>query len=488
MDKATVAKLANQIATRANSPNFSASFGALPNPDPVLKAMGKDISVYRDLRSDAQIGGNIRRRKGAVKSLEWSIEIDSEKSNSQTALTNNIKDIFASLPINKIISEILDATLYGYQPLEVQWAKVGNLIIPTEIVGKPPEWFSFDFENRLRLKSKTDTNGELLPERKFLLARQEPSFDNPYGVPDLAMCFWPTTFKKGGLKFWVTFAEKYGSPWVIGKLPRTNLKEDYDELSEQLVAMIQDAVAVLPDDSSVEIKGAVDKASSAEVYERLLMFCRSEVNYALLGQNQTSEATSNKASATAGLEVTKDIRNSDKALVEEVFNTLIRWIVEINFNADGQLPQFNMWEQEEVDKIMAERDEKLTQAGAKFTNSYFKRAYGLQEGDLSEPENIDKTAKKTAEFAEKDSQNPINNLPVGLLAVDKAINELPSARLDSEIDGLISPIVSAINTADSWEAMEAQLVAGVENQSSDKLAKGLENASFASAMLGKNSE
>lgn len=34
------------------------------------------------------------------------------------------------------------------------------------------------------------------------------------------MCFWPVAFKKGGMKFWLRFAEKFGSPWVIGKHPR----------------------------------------------------------------------------------------------------------------------------------------------------------------------------------------------------------------------------------------------------------------------------
>ncbi|WP_237172074.1 phage portal protein family protein [Pandoraea norimbergensis] len=63
---------------------------------------------------------------------------------------------------------------------------------------------------------------------------------------------------------------------------------------DRLEDMVQDAVAVIPDDSSVEIKEAANGANNADVYERLLHFCRSEVSIALLGQNQTTEASANR--------------------------------------------------------------------------------------------------------------------------------------------------------------------------------------------------
>ena len=69
-------KLSDQIATRGRSIDFYALGMYLPNPDPVLKALGKDIKVYRELRADAHVGGCIRRRKAAVKALEWGLDRD----------------------------------------------------------------------------------------------------------------------------------------------------------------------------------------------------------------------------------------------------------------------------------------------------------------------------------------------------------------------------------------------------------------------------
>lgn len=128
-----------------------------------------------------------------------------------------------------------DAVLYGYQPCEVMWQRSGTSWHVVDIVGKPADWFQFDTDNRLRFRSRdSGFEGEAIPDYKFLVSRQDATYDNPYGLPDLSMCFWPVIFKKGGMKFWVRFAEKYGSPWVIGKHPRGTPQREIDKLLDSL--------------------------------------------------------------------------------------------------------------------------------------------------------------------------------------------------------------------------------------------------------------
>ena len=259
--------------------------------------------------------------------------------------------------------------------------------MPLQVLAKPVPWFVFDGDGALRFKSREQPlYGELVPARKFLIPAQEASYANPYGFADLSMCFWPTVFKRGGLKFWVTFTEKFGTPWVVAKTPRGTPGPEQDKLLDQLEAMVQDAVAVIPDDASVEIAGASDKGSSAELYERLLMFCRSEVAIALLGQNQSTEASANKASATAGLEVAKDIRDGDARLCEAAVNELLRWVVQANEGDGAAAPKFELFEQMEVDEVQAKRDKLLFDAGLRFTPAYWQRVYDLEDGDIAPPD------------------------------------------------------------------------------------------------------
>jgi phage gp29-like protein len=383
--------LSDHIATRDRSPDFTALGMYLPNPDPILKKMGKDVSVYRDLRGTAPVGGAIRRRKAAVRSREWRL-VDSV--NGQTGARADQKasprtmqiaqDTLAALDLDAILGEMLDAPLFGWVPMEAMWQTVEGTLRPVGLMAKPQEWFLFSPDGQLRFKSRAaPIYGEELQPRKFLVPRQDASYVNPYGFADLSMCFWPTTFMRGGLKFWVTFAEKFGTPWVVGKQPRSAGKKETDELLDQLEAMVQDAVAVVPDDSSVDIKETGSKGDAAGAYLELLMYCRSEVNIALMGQNQTTEASANKASAGAGAEVEKTLSDADAKLCEGAINQLLRWITDLNESDSAPAPRFELYEEEQVSEVQAKRDEAMSRSGVVFSAAYWERAYNLQPGDVA---------------------------------------------------------------------------------------------------------
>lgn len=375
------ALLSAQIATRQRSIDYYGLGTSLPNPDPVLKKQGKDIAVYRELLSDGHLGGCAASRKAGVRSLAWGID----RGKAQSGPARLIEDAFAALDMGRIISEILDAPLFGYQVLEVLWERRGGMVLPKDVAGKPPHWFTFDTQNALRFRTKDHWQGEPLPPRKFLLARHEATYENPYGVPELSRCFWPVTFKRGGLKFWVVFTEKYGMPYLVGRHPRGTDKKENDALLDVLERMVQDAVAVIPDDSSVEILEGAGRGASAQVYEKLIETCKTEVSIALLGQNLTTQVKGGSyAAAESHMAVRQDIIDGDRRLVESVVNELIDWICAFNFGDDSAArPSFGMWEEEDVDARLAERDRVLAGTGVRFTKRYFMRAYGLEEEDFA---------------------------------------------------------------------------------------------------------
>lgn len=163
------------IATRAKAIDFWSFMHYLPNPDPVLKKMGRDISAYREVLSDSHVAGCVRRRKAAIKGLEWRI---TPTGNDKT--DEILNTLFERLPLPQIITEMLDAALFGYQVLEVMWENQNGLWLPAEVIGKPQEWFVFDEQNQLMLRDKENRNGKLVPEKKFLLTTQEANYTNPY--------------------------------------------------------------------------------------------------------------------------------------------------------------------------------------------------------------------------------------------------------------------------------------------------------------------
>lgn len=365
------------IATRANALDYWAFMHYLPNPDPVLKRMGKDISAYREILSDSHIGGCVRRRKAAVKSLEWRLTPTDNKSVDDT-----LNALLDRLPLNNIITQLLDAPLFGYQVMEVMWTYQQGLWLPNDVMGKPQEWFVFDEDNQLMLRTKDSYQGRYLPDRKFLLATHQADYINPYGKADLAMCFWAATFKKGGFKFWLEFVEKYGSPWLVGKHPRQAQIHEIEELLDSMEKMLGTAVVAIPDDSSISMLESASKGGSSQVFDDFLKYCKSEIAIALLGQNQTTEAEANRASAEAGLVVTREIRDDDARIVESAINQLLRFICELNFKVKT-LPLFELYEQESINTEQVERDSKLYAMGVQFKEPYITRTYGFEKGDIA---------------------------------------------------------------------------------------------------------
>lgn len=400
----TPEQLSSQIAVSARF-GLHGFNGWLPNPDPILRKMGRHIDVYRELLRDPLVGGQVRRRKASVARLEWRLDGDDVPQN----VRDTVQAAFENLDIFNLIKDMLNATLFGYQPIEIVWQR-DKLWLPEKIIAKPQEWFGFNEDGEMYFIER-GFNHDALPAYKFLCPKQEAGYDNPYGLGDLGLVFWAVTFKRAGLKFWAEFTQKYGSPWLIGKEPRSNTQSDTDKLLDALETLHGNAVGTIPNDSSVEIHEATGKAASVEAYDKLIRYCRSEINIALLGQDQTTEANTNHASASAGLAVTEDIRDSDSRMVEATFNQLIDWICELNFG-DVPRPRFVLHEAEEYGSTeLSQRDLNLYQLGARFSNDYFKRAYGLRDDDLL-PEN---TVEKSADFAENDVYQTFENTVSGSL-------------------------------------------------------------------------
>lgn len=389
-------ELSTQIATAHRYFGLYGFSQILPNPNIILRRLGKSsLSAYRELLIDPIVAGAVRRRKASVAGLNY--RLDSDLSDKQQII---IDQIFDSLDIYGLIGQILEAVLYGYQPIEVIWQFKNGVWIPVKLIAIPQEWTGFD------------ANGELLlidgiakttpPPFKILCPTNNASFTNPYGTAELSCVYWATVFKRGGLKFWAEFAEKFGSPWIIGHEPRSNTDEDTNKLLDALEDLMGNAVATIPNDSSVEIKEATGKTGSSQVFDDFIRYCRSEINIALLGQDQTTEKDTSHASAMAGLTVTKDIRDNDCRVVESCFNTLLAWICELNFH-NVSPPKFVLYEDEVGDKTLAERDQILTALGVSFTQSYYERAYNLSADEFTlntkpMPTNITPT---TPNFSEK---------------------------------------------------------------------------------------
>jgi phage gp29-like protein len=374
---------------------WSNLFSTLPNPDPVLRRTGKSIEILDEIRRENHVAACAESREAAVLKKKWGID----RLEASPAAAETVEAVFKELPVRQMLRDFSEAWGYGYQISEILWRRQGGLLLPERVCALPRTWFTFGRDGALRLRSSQgDIQGAPVEPYKFLLTQHRASVGNPYGESKFSSCFWPVTFKKGGLKFWAVFLEKFGMPHAVGKAPRGASDKDRKELLQSLTAMVRDACAAIPDDQSIEFLDT-NVSGSTDAYERFAQYHDSEISTAILGHSAGATATPGRLGGDdLAIKVREDIIDNDAAMVADTMNTLIRYIHELNPTLGEKRPEFILYDPKDIDKARAERDSMLLNTGkVRLTKKYFVDNYDFGDEDIEVVE--DAVQPDQAEFA-----------------------------------------------------------------------------------------
>lgn len=350
--------LQQEIATRQSDPNFYGALSYLPNPDTILRKLGRSQEVFDAIIADAHVIGELRSIRSGLIKYEYRLQAGGEDAADIRAL-ELCQQIMNNKPAKGMqwidtFWNMAQGVFRGHQVHEVVWKREGQFIVPDKIIDRPQRRFLFTPDNDLRLKTKhAPVDGIELGDYKWLLTRHMPSHENPYGVALLSSCFWPYTFKHNGFKYFVKFCEKYGIPWAIGKYPQGTSKPDQDALADALANMIEDAVAAIPADGTVEL--LEHKQSDSLVQESLIKMCNSEMSKALTSQTLATEiqGEGSRAAAETHRGREESVNDSDRVIISAAMNELFSWITEINI-AGATPPKFEFYQEEEARKEWVE--------------------------------------------------------------------------------------------------------------------------------------
>lgn len=472
-------QLAKEVATR-NVAEFVTGLDYLPNPDTILKNNGGNIKVYREM-IDAHLDAVKNKRFASITSRAWTI--DGSKGDQKKA--KFVEEYLWNIDLRNVISQMLEAIGFGYAVHEIVWNTVqtdlGTLILPIAIKDRKQEWFKFDSDSKLLLQTNDGSRREM-PERKFLVTRNRPTTANPYGNAVYSRCFWPLAFKKGGLKFWMLFVEKYGMPKAIGKVPPTATEKEQQDFLKMLVGLVRDAVAVIPQTGSVELLEA--GAANANPHKAIVDWADQAMSKAWLGETLTTEQTSSggtQAMATVHNDVRADLALDDAAMIESSINQLIRWIYEINWPNEKEIPWMNIILPEDLQEARLNRDIKLTQLGVKFNAQYITDVYGIDEKYFEMTE----VQPQGGMFAEHDddchcfAEGSVKN------KIEKMIQDLSAEDLQEQIEELARPIIDLAEHCGNYEQFEEELYKILPNLSSKKMDDAVTKCLLLSEMQGR---
>ena len=509
--------LTSEIATRQFAlggwPSF---FGQLPDPDPILRNLGIDQMVYDDLLADSRIGSMVDRRKNQTKSMDWDIDRSDGAGGKEVELCESILRHWEDndVSIKDLISQSLNPIFFGYSVFEIIWGQVNGYWLPVKVEEKPREWFFYDNKNQLRFRSVDSWEGIVIRGEeadpkiaaKFIVLVNDYSYKNPYGKKALSRCWWPATFKRGGFKLFAEFLERFGMPFIYGKLPRSASADQHNELFSQLSNFIQGAVGTGPDDSSVQLIEMKGGSGSSDLYDKFLDRCDNAISEAILTNSLSTsiQRSGARASSETGANTIEgNLGQEDKDFPIALFNKIFKRTIDINIGSKVY-PQFKTFEEEEVNKDLSERDKNLSEIGVAFNKKYFANNYNIAEDEFELKEKpaavppinqalnnkmpVDQVIPKN----ELSSFKRLLNRIIGKIDLSKAspsaaeaiMNAIPAKALQYGIEQTLKPVIDLAQKSNSREELLNSLASLYPGMKTDALEELLMKAILIADMQG----
>lgn len=312
----------------------------MPNPDRILRDTGESMDTYREMLLDGRLRSLLKLRKTSVLNYPWRLTAGEPAAEP---IADRVRDFLDNRNLYHEMLEMLSAIELGYSVTEVVWELREGWWVPAKLKGRKQERFRFSPAGGLVYLSPSGDR-PLEETYKFIVHRHDPPAENPYGDAVLKQCYWPWRFKKAGWRFWMTVAEKFGVPTVLAIFETADEGEAAERatmLAESLAGIQGDAAVGLANVKSVQ---ALEMRGNVGDFRSLIDAANTELSYAITGQSlATGEAEyGTRSQGEVHETVLREFVKSDaRALAHTIQETLIEWMVDLNFGPDAPRPRFS---------------------------------------------------------------------------------------------------------------------------------------------------
>lgn len=342
------------ITSRANDPDFwHWIWQILPNPDPVIQKLGRPREdIYREIFYDSHVMAQLQVIRAGLLSYEWRVKPASNRRIDKKIARFCEDVVFGEIePYSweQFAWQTLEAIFYGFRVHEIVYRWDGQYIVPERIIDVPERLLVFglsELDTEIRIRTQRNSiEGESMPPHKFISTIHMPNRENPYGVAIFSSCYWPYFFKRtAGMRGLAKYCERHGSPWLIGKYPTGMSETEQESLHSALEKMADSGVATMPNENLIEI---IESDVTNLPQSELIKICNAELSKALSCVTLTTELDGQGSFAAAKVQHGReqDVHKTDRGIVCNAFNTLYRYLTELNFGFDVSPPQHEFYEE-----------------------------------------------------------------------------------------------------------------------------------------------
>ncbi len=328
--------------------------------------------IYRDVDLDLHLSGCIGQLQGFIMSKSFKLANDKDDTDDQAL------KYLETAWFKQFVKYVLQARYWGHSLIEL-----GN------VIKRDDGTLSFDGVTLINRKHVVPEYGRVTYNagdswESGIDYRQPPYSDwlVEVGAPDDLGLYLKAAIqtipKKYALAFWDSFAEMFGLPIRVAKTTSRDQKE-IDRLGKMMETMGSKAWAVLPDESSIELKES-SRGDAYNVYDKRVDRANSELSKLVLFVTMTIEDGASLSQSKVHLKVLDNLIYEVADLVRDTVNDqLLPKMVKLGFPLNGL--HFDWDEPIDYTPEQQKAFEEMILNNYEVDGSYFEDKYGLPVGE-----------------------------------------------------------------------------------------------------------
>jgi phage gp29-like protein len=443
--------------------------------------MAAQHRLFEDmLDRDAHLVCEIGKRKGALVTLDWSVEPPANASRAEKKAAAWVEDVLRTAvdDLEDVLLAMMDAPGHGFAPVELEWTLLGGERLP-KFHPRPQDWFRMSRDRRaLRLNDGSADGAEPAPMGWIwhTHGKAKTGYQTRQGL--YRVLLWPFLYKSYSIGDLAEFLETYGLPIIVGKYQQGATAEEKASLMRAVTALGHDARAIMPQEMALEIQKVTGAGESA-AHLAMVDWAERSQSKAILGQVLSAEAkATGMGSGVADLqgEVRRDILRSDaRQIAGTLTRDLVYPLIALNLpGIDGlrRCPRF-IFDDGEADDLALYADAlpKLAQGGARIPVAWVHEKLRIPEAADGEAVFAAAPAPATPSLpaltpgpSPASGRGEENPLPPGEGRVRAALRAEPPVKVEDTADKMTPALAAAAQpSVEAWVSQIEAMLAGADS-------------------------
>jgi phage gp29-like protein len=373
-----------------SSSPFTGSGNTIVRPNDELlisKGGNRSLSVYQRLMFDEHVQASFTKLTQELTSRPWYLTEYSSKP-GDLAVRDFVAEVLQELPIDDLFKGLAESMIVGFSVGEVMWKKTKRGVIPYDIRVRDQRRFVFQESEESRtgftmrcLTFNRMFEGVELPARKFIINRYWTQHNgDPYGSA-LGRVLYPLVkFRRRALESYVLYGDRYATPTAVATAPLSASSAEIDTVYDHISNLSQETALILPEGFKLDF---VNPQGTPDVFKNLIDYIDKEISLLICGENEAGQAESGSRASSQVANVVRVVKASElsESISHTLTQTLVRWIVDLNFGVDVASPTLSREFRIEESGLTSSDLLVLSELGYKPTRDWIKRHFRV---DLEE--------------------------------------------------------------------------------------------------------